>query len=214
MTAQATAPTVESAQTPRQPKAVSNGGLATSATLTPKGRYAAHQPNAMPRRSGAAAAAMRLGAETITAMKPRPSINREAMKSGAPTDNVPAPLPTAIQPTPNRQKRSAPMRSENRPKKIALPAASALNADTSHPAWISESWNSSFNRGSAGDILPKAKAVVTPARRAPSTANQRVLTGVTTESRRACSVDVTIAFAGAAASECPRPHPGENHGQR
>src|SRR4030095_5494205 len=176
------AQTADSAQTPRQPKTVSSGALATSATLPPKGRYAAPQPNAMPRRSGAVAAAMRLGAETITAMKPRPSINREAMKSGASSDKTPATLPAAMQPTPNRQKRSAPMRSENRPKKIALPAASALNADTSHPVWMSESWNSSFSSGSAGAILPKAKAPVTPARSAANTASQRVFASVTTES--------------------------------
>src|SRR6266568_8709171 len=73
------------------------------------------------------------------------------------------------------QKRRAPTRSQNTPKKIALAAASALNAETSQPASISERPNSSFSIGSAGDILPKAQPPTTPANSAANTAGQRVL---------------------------------------
>ena len=72
------------------------------------------------------------------------------------------------------QKRSAPNRSANAPKKSAPVAAIALNADTSQPASMSERPNSSFRSGSAGDILPKAKAPTTPAKKAANTAGQRV----------------------------------------
>src|SRR6266581_2103925 len=76
---------------------------------------------------------------------------------------------------PTTQKRRAPTRSQKTPKKIALAAASALNAETSQPASISERPNSSFSIGSAGDILPNAQPPTTPANRAVNTAGQRVV---------------------------------------
>src|SRR3989304_10248271 len=88
---------------------------------------------------------------------------------------APSMPPAIMQARPQRQKRSAPARSQNRPKKIAPASAMVLNVDTSQPVAMSESPNSDCSSGSAGDILLIAPPETTPAAIAARTAGQWVL---------------------------------------